>query len=110
MFSVPPKLSPFHSAEVSLNVGERASLTCTVVKGDLPLVTTWSKDGRQLDASQNQVNSNADGGQSVTQVDQFNSILVIDSLTPQHSGNYTCTVRNSAAEASRWQRVLVNGK
>lgn len=86
---------------VQLNVGDRASLTCSVIKGDLPLSITWRKDNRIIDATQHI---------SIKQVDQFNSILVIDTLGPDHTGNYSCHVRNLAAEVEISQSLLVNGK
>lgn len=100
LIPVPPKLSPFTS-DVIQHVGERASLTCSVTKGDLPLTIMWLKDGRPLDPSQRV---------SITQVDQFNSILLIESLSPDHNGNYSCVARNLAAEVSRTQQLVVNGK
>lgn len=99
-FSVPPKLSPFQTTVLSLNVGDRASLTCSVVKGDSPLTITWRKDGRPIDLS-NHMNVKA--------VDQYNSILVIEHLQPDHTGNYSCCVRNLAAEVENSQALLVNG-
>ncbi|XP_045464508.1 Down syndrome cell adhesion molecule-like protein Dscam2 isoform X3 [Harmonia axyridis] len=95
---VPPKVSPFYTEE-TLHVGDRASLTCSVTKGDLPLTISWHKDGNMVQPSHSM---------SVTQVDQFTSILVIESLTPDHNGNYTCIVRNAAAEVSHMQQLLVN--
>lgn len=83
IFTVPPKLNPFLSTVLQLNVGDRASLTCSVIKGDLPLTITWRKDNRIIDASQ-QI--------SIKQVDHYNSILVIENLGPDHTGNYTCSV------------------
>lgn len=100
-FTVPPKLSPFQSTVLQLNVGDRASLTCSVIKGDLPLTITWRKDNRIIDASQHI---------SIKQVDHYNSILVIENLGPDHTGNYSCQVRNSAAEVEIAQSLLVNGK
>lgn len=47
---------------------------------------------------------------SITQVDQFTSILAIESLTPEHNGNYSCIVRNLAAEVSHTHQLVVNGK
>lgn len=99
LIAVPPKLSPFTS-DITQHVGERASLTCSVTKGDLPLTIAWLKDGRPLDPSQRV---------SITQVDQFNSILLIESLSPDHNGNYSCVARNMAAEVSRTQQLMVNG-
>ncbi|XP_058987905.1 cell adhesion molecule Dscam2 isoform X2 [Musca domestica] len=98
---VPPKLSPFQSSQLQLNMGDRASLTCSVVKGDLPLTMSWRKDNRPIDATQHM---------SVKQVDQYNSILVIENLGSDHTGNYSCVVRNSAAEVENSQSLLVNGK
>ncbi|XP_058457695.1 cell adhesion molecule Dscam2 isoform X16 [Malaya genurostris] len=96
---VPPKLNPFHSSILSLNVGDRASITCSVIKGDVPLTITWRKDGRPIDPSQRM---------SVTQVDQYNSILVIENLSADHTGNYSCVVRNTASETEGSQALLVN--
>ncbi|CAG9838355.1 unnamed protein product [Diabrotica balteata] len=95
---VPPKVSPFY-AEDTLHVGDRASLTCSVTKGDLPLTISWHKDGRSVEPAQMM---------SITQVDQFTSILVIESLSPEHNGNYSCVVRNLAAEVSHTQQLVVN--
>ncbi|XP_046679214.1 Down syndrome cell adhesion molecule-like protein Dscam2 isoform X7 [Homalodisca vitripennis] len=95
---VPPKLGPFVS-DRTLHLGERASLTCSVTKGDLPLTITWFKDGKPVDPKHRLM---------VNQVDQFNSILLIESLSPDHNGNYTCQARNPASEVSQTQRLVVN--
>ncbi|XP_055378995.1 cell adhesion molecule Dscam2 isoform X4 [Condylostylus longicornis] len=96
---VPPKLSPFQTSVLQLNMGDRASLTCSVVKGDLPLTISWRKDIRPIDPSLHM---------SVKQVDQYNSILVIENLGSDHTGNYSCVVKNSAAEVENTQSLLVN--
>ncbi|KAH8379056.1 hypothetical protein KR009_002841 [Drosophila setifemur] len=96
---VPPKVSPFLTSILQLNMGDRASLTCSVVKGDLPLSMNWRKDGRPIDPTQHM---------SVKQVDQYNSILVIENLGSDHTGNYSCVVKNSAAEVENSQALLVN--
>lgn len=101
LITVPPKLNPFHTSMIQLNVGDRASITCSVVKGDTPLTIIWRKDGHAIDPTQRiQVNL----------VDQYNSLLVIDNLQAEHTGNYSCVVRNSAAEVEGTQGLLVNGK
>ncbi|XP_041633226.1 cell adhesion molecule Dscam2 isoform X4 [Drosophila kikkawai] len=96
---VPPKLSPFQTNILQLNMGDRASLTCSVVKGDQPLTIVWRKDNRPIDQTQHM---------SVKLVDQYNSILVIENLGSDHTGNYSCVVRNSAAEVENSQALLVN--
>lgn len=100
MLSVPPKLNPFQTNDLQLNVGDRASLTCSVVKGDLPLTVLWRKDGRSIDPSHHM---------TIKQVDQYTSILVIENLASDHTGNYSCAVRNPAAEVENTQTLLVNG-
>lgn len=67
----------------------------------MPLTISWRKDGRSVDPSRMV---------TITQVDQFTSILVIESLTPEHNGNYSCVVRNQAAEVSHTHQLVVNGK
>lgn len=102
LLAVPPMLSSFHTPIVQLNVGDRASFSCSVVKGDLPLTISWKKDGRLIDQGPHRM--------SATQVDQFNSMLVVDSLHSEHTGNYSCVVKNLAAEVQISQSLLVNGK
>lgn len=99
-FTVPPKVSPFY-VENSLHVGDRVSLTCSVTKGDVPLTIRWQKDGHSVEAAQMV---------TITLVDQFTSILAIESLTPDHNGNYSCIVENAAAEVSHTHQLVVNGK
>ncbi|KAF4517521.1 hypothetical protein B566_EDAN006523 [Ephemera danica] len=97
---VPPKINPF-LVDRNYHLGERTTLTCTVIRGDSPLVISWLHDGRVLTGG-------TTAGVSINQVDQFNSILFIESLTPAHNGNYTCEARNEAAAATYTQRISVN--
>lgn len=96
---VPPKISPF-TADRDLHLGERTTLTCSVTRGDLPLSISWLKDGRAMGPSERV---------SVTNMDQYNSILMIEHLSPDHNGNYSCVARNLAAEVSHTQRLVVHG-
>lgn len=61
----------------------------------------WLKDSVPINPSQRI---------TVTNVDQYNSILVIEHLSADHSGNYSCVVSNPAAEVESTQSLLVNGK
>lgn len=72
-----------------------------MIKGDTPLSVKWLKNGVLIDPSQRI---------SITQVDQYNSILVIEHLQASHSGNYSCVVENAAAQVETSQALLVNGK
>lgn len=65
----------------------------------MPLEIGWKKDSGPLMADV-----------SVRQYGQYTSSLSINSLTPQHAGNYTCFARNDAATAMYTAQLLVNGK
>lgn len=59
----------------------------------------WLKDSRTIDTQ----------SITITQVDQFNSMLAIESLSQEHNGNYSCIARNAAAEVSDTTQLFVNG-
>lgn len=89
-----PKMTPFQQTDPSgLKLGERLTLTCAVTKGDLPLSFSWTVDGRP-------VVSSPGGSLKTVQIDPYTNLLSVDSLQPAHSGNYTCSVGNSAITAS----------
>ncbi|XP_046646636.1 Down syndrome cell adhesion molecule-like protein Dscam2 isoform X3 [Daphnia pulicaria] len=91
---VAPKMTPFQQTDPSgLKLGERLTLTCAVTKGDLPLSFSWTVDGRP-------VVSSPGGSLKTVQIDPYTNLLSVDSLQPAHSGNYTCSVDNSAITAS----------
>jgi Immunoglobulin I-set domain len=69
----------------------------------LPLSIKWLKNKIPID-------SGSLTGITITQVDNYNSILVIEHLSAIHSANYTCVVSNPAASMESTQALLVNGK
>lgn len=120
--SVGPKISPFAHASTTaglLKLGERLTLTCAIVKGDLPLIISWTLDGRPVVASASSGTGPAAVPSSqqqlalkVVQIDAYTSLLSIDSLRPVHSGNYTCNVRHPelpGPPVSQSQLVLIQG-
>ncbi|XP_054724340.1 cell adhesion molecule Dscam2-like [Uloborus diversus] len=76
--------------------GERASATCTIKSGDRPFEFEWKKDGHSVETSANIII------QSVLD----SSMLVIQSVSAQSSGNYTCIVKNSFGN-DRYTSILV---
>ena len=121
--SVGPKISPFAHASVSttaglLKLGERLTLTCAIVKGDLPLIISWTLDGRPVVSSPGTgpvaavPSSQQQLAIKAVQIDPYTSLLSIDSLRPVHSGNYTCNVRHPelpGPPVSQSQLVLIQG-
>ena len=79
-----------------------AQLNCIVATGDTPLHITWSFHGK--DSS-----TRSQAGVNVMKVGAKGSILSIESVTSDHSGNYTCTAKNSAGTANYTAELVVNG-
>lgn len=96
--SVPPKITPFTFAR-DLKLGDRISVQCVVVSGDLPITFVWLKDGEPPPESETLIRSNP-----------FTSDLSIESIAATHSGNYTCRASNQAATVSHMAPLSVNGK
>lgn len=83
-----------------MNAGEAAQTQCLAVKGDTPLNITWTFHG---DVTTFQT------GVVTASVGQRGSALIIDSVTTNHAGIYTCTVRNQVASASYSTVLSVSG-
>ena len=101
--AVPPVILPFRFTEESyMNEGNMAQVNCIVPEGDTPLQITWAFHG--LDTS-----PKSQSGVSTMKLGQKSSVLMIDSVTSEHSGNYTCTARNSAGVNNYTAELIVTG-
>lgn len=78
----------------------KTSLSCQSSSGTSPLYVTWIKDGTVLqDSSFVRIQSSNDP-----------SMLIIDSITSSHSGNYTCKMSNRFGHDSYTTELVVEGK
>jgi hypothetical protein len=100
LFKVAPEIAPFDFGDSTLNAGEAAQTQCLAIKGDTPLNITWTFHG---DVTTFQA------GVVTASVGQRGSALIIDSVTTNHAGTYTCTVRNQVASASYSTVLSVSG-
>lgn len=82
--------------------GAPAQVQCFVSEGDSPLQITWAFHGEDM-------TSRAQTGVSTMKLGQRGNLLMIDSVTPEHMGNYTCTARNNAGVANYTAELVVNG-
>lgn len=85
-----------------LQEGNRAGITCQVVEGDLPINFKWEK--------QTPSGRNVELGAVSRRIDEYTSSLIIEKITPSHSGNYTCIAQNNAGEERLTVPVTVNGE
>lgn len=83
-----------------MNVGDTGSLTCTILKGDIPLYINWLHDDRIV--------GNAFGISTVLLGKRI-STLTIDAIQAEHSGKYTCIASNLAGSDKYTVHLAVNG-
>ncbi len=89
---------PFLFPNNLLSEGMRSAVSCQILQGNLPITFTWTdSSGRPLTSA----------GISVRANDEYSSTLVIDSLSYDHSGNYSCTAENEAGKASHTAELTV---
>lgn len=81
--------------------GSAAQVTCLATEGDLPMDVQWHFRGSNV--------SSAGLGMTTTKVGSRTNLLVIDSVTPQNGGLYTCRASNAAGIAEYSAELLVQG-
>ncbi|XP_043478428.1 Down syndrome cell adhesion molecule-like protein Dscam2 isoform X21 [Leptopilina heterotoma] len=97
---VAPQILPFTFGEEPVNAGEMASVTCVVVKGDLPLEVSWMFDAHPLGSDQSDIIV-LDNGKRHKQ-------LTIEAVSARHAGEYTCVASNLAGSVSRTAALDIN--
>ncbi|EEB12183.1 down syndrome cell adhesion molecule, putative, partial [Pediculus humanus corporis] len=85
---VPPKI--LLTQDITLREGMRAAITCQIIEGDLPFKFRWEKNGLLI----------ADEKLQIRRVDEYSSLIVIDNISTDNAGNYTCFAQNVAGEES----------
>lgn len=83
-----------------MNEGDYGQLSCIVLTGDPPFSFTWSMQGDVV---------HSEPGLTTSQLGGRASMLMINSVGHRHSGEYTCTVSNSAGQVSATAELKVNG-
>lgn len=82
-------------------MGDIASATCVVPKGDLTLNIQWFLNDMPITHGKN--------GFSVVRLNVRTSSLNIDSLTSVHRGLYKCVASNQAGSSEYVAELQVNG-
>ncbi|XP_050441202.1 cell adhesion molecule Dscam2 isoform X2 [Adelges cooleyi] len=98
---VRPKILPIPPMTNLLAEGMRAAISCQIVEGDLPVMFTWMKNGGE---------GKSDLGQGTTtrHHDEYSSSLIIEHITANNAGNYTCIATNAAGEEKYTVPLTVN--
>ncbi|CAN7998424.1 unnamed protein product [Ixodes hexagonus] len=99
---VKPTIEPF-SYPTSLREGQRSSVMCTVISGDLPINITWSKDDQPITST-----NPGTAGILVNTVSDYSSTLLFKSLRLDYRGNYTCVAANEAGTVSHSAVMVIH--
>lgn len=100
--SATPKIVAFSFGEEELRAGSPAQVQCFVIEGDTPIQISWTFQGDTM-------TSRSQSGVSTMKLGQKSSVLMIESVTSEHAGNYTCTARNAAGVTNYTAELVVNG-
>lgn len=84
---VPPKILPIQAMTNLLREGMRAAISCQILEGDLPVSFRWERNGKSILGTGNEV---------IRRLDEYSASLVVENITSEHSGNYTCIASNVA--------------
>lgn len=100
-FSVAPQIAPFIIADGPVSSSESLTVSCSILKGDLPIEITWAHNGIPIRRSRSDIN--------IVATSRKNSILTIESVAASHAGEYTCSASNLAGATSQSATLAVNG-
>ncbi|XP_043478450.1 Down syndrome cell adhesion molecule-like protein Dscam2 isoform X41 [Leptopilina heterotoma] len=97
---VAPQISPFTFGDEPVNAGEMASVTCAVVKGDLPLEVSWMFDAHPIESEHSDIIIFNNGNRQKQ--------LTIEAVSARHAGEYTCVASNLAGSVSLTATLDIN--
>ncbi|GFS81552.1 down syndrome cell adhesion molecule-like protein 1 homolog, partial [Nephila pilipes] len=95
---VRPVIEPFNLPP-SVQMGQRLSITCTVIKGDPPITLKWLRDEHAL---------KKDGDIRIHNLADYSSTLLFDPVKPEHRANYTCVATNEAGSERHSAAMVIH--
>lgn len=96
-----PQILPFTFGDEPINAGEMTSVTCAVIKGDLPIEINWYLNEESIKSNERSF--------FISQTSKRTSMLNIESIHAKHAGAYKCVANNSAGFAEIKSILTVNG-
>ena len=95
---VPPDITPI-ALPSGISSGDNVAITCVIKRGDEPIHISWMLNGHVLTEDQVRIVSTP-----------LVSTVIIDSITREQAGNYTCRATNDAGTAHYTTHVAVLGQ
>lgn len=99
-FTEKATLLPLSFSSEYSSEGDYVQLTCVATKGDLPITFSWFLDGNAVSASL---------GATTVNVGRQTSLLIIQSVSFQNAGMYTCAATNAAGTSNSSAELIVKG-
>ena len=96
----PPEVMSFSFGKDVMSQGDFAQVSCIAAKGDQPLSFVWTFHGSNITHNLDII---------ITPIGSKGSMLIISSVDYKHSGNFECTVSNSAGTRKQSANLIVNG-
>ena len=91
---------PINFGKDKFDEGSSAQILCSVSDGDEPLTIRWSFHGDSI---------SSDSGIMTSNLGTKTSFLMINSVSHEHRGSYTCLANNKAGSSSSTAELNVNG-
>lgn len=91
---------PFSFEDGPASSGQDVSVTCTVPEGDMPIDISWYLNEKSIVEY---------AGITTVKAGKRNQVLNIESVTEEHSGNFTCNAQNKAGSVSYTTDLQVYG-
>ena len=82
--------------------GDIVSVMCLTIGGAQPIVFSWRKDDKELLLSQNMPQINIENSPVV-------SVLILNGVTINSDGNYSCIARNNYGSSTYSSTLKVKG-
>lgn len=95
-----PRISPFDFGDQPIYAGQAAQLACMVATGDTPIDIAWTHEDRPLSEFM---------GYNVGKLGPRMSMMLIEPVTPDHAGRYTCIATNPSGKAIHEATLRVHG-
>lgn len=108
-----------------LKEGMRAAISCQILEGDLPVTFRWERNGKPLIGTgwvilrklllmrvlvllnRKQFHFQI-RNEVIRRLDEYSAVLVVEHISSEHSGNYTCIASNVAGTERFTVPVTVN--
>ncbi|XP_053213156.1 cell adhesion molecule DSCAM-like isoform X2 [Panonychus citri] len=98
---VAPKVDQF-VLPVDIQMGQRLSISCTVIKGDPPFHIEWLKDGETIKET-----DSSSASVSIHHLADYSSTILFKAVKSDHRGNYTCLATNAVGQDSHSQMMVI---